>query len=293
MSEITVASTTDTQEAVEQAAGLKAEDAAQPGNEKESQPAVSAAQDEGGEQSDTTWEAGESGDESPEANAAHDEKPPKSRMRKRVDNLTRRVHEQQEELDALRERVGQNGPARSGDSTQGPASPGDSRPVPAGYRTYDEYVEALADWKAGQRLQQQKQVETAQAEQQRAREAFATYNEAAKSARSKYEDFEEVVGRRDLKIPQAAQIAIIESGAVGPDIAYYLGKNPDVCQELAKMSPMRAIARIGQIEAQVQGTVGRPRATASQPQGAGTGTATASPTRRTTTSAPAPITPVG
>jgi hypothetical protein len=285
MSEVTVASTTDTQESVNRAAGLEEGDRSQVTGDREDQ-------HQGPEEGDRLQVTGdrdqEERDSEPEAAAAEssDAKPKKAGVQKRIDTLTRRMYEQQEELDGLRERVNQE--------VQTPVK-GDSRPIASKFRSYDEYIEALADWKAGQRLQQQKQVELAQAEQERTREVFDHYNEAARAARVKYEDFEEVVGRRDLKIPQAVQVAIIEAGDVGPDIAYYLGKNPELCQELAEMSPMRAIARIGQIEGQVTGKQQIPRAARNdKTAGDAVQSSATSPARtRTMTSAPAPITPVG
>ncbi len=151
------------------------------------------------------------------------------------------------------------------------------RPQRGDYQSDDQFVEALTDWKAGQRLQQQKQAEIAQAEEARVRQVMDTYDQAAQSARKKYPDFEKVVGRSDLKIPQAAQLAIIESGSVGPDIAYYLGKHPEVCAELIQMSPSRAVAKIGQIELKV--TKGKEKEQ--------------QPTPAVGRMPPAPITPVG
>lgn len=333
MSEITVASTTDTQQSVNQAAGLDGRhgqpsaDFAAATGEEESQggrpqalghrPQQSSGEEELGTEGTSSESAGrhdetatesETGEqqnrlttEDTEEHGGPGDRGQKAQNRnrqgsaeKRIKSLTRRVYEQQEELDALRERVVGQQPGAPAERAFANSGAEDGRPVPTSFRSYEQYIEALADWKAGQRVQQQKQAELVQAEQERTREVFDTYNEAAKSARVKYEDFEEVVGRRDLKIPQAAQVAIIEAGELGPDIAYYLGKHPEVCQELAQMSPMRAVARIGQIESQVirhgEPTAGhRPQATGHREQEKAASTAT----RTVTTSAPAPITPVG
>jgi hypothetical protein len=200
-------------------------------------------------------------------------------VQKRMDALARRVYEQQEELDALREAA-----ARKDQKTDAAAGP---RPKPTPkdmladgtsmkYSTYEEYIEDLADWKAEQRLAQNRQAEVAQAEQERTQAIFDTYHSAVRAAKVKYEDFEEVVGQR-LQIPQAAQLAIIEAGQHGPDIAYYLGQHPDLCAELCQLSPARVMARIGQIEGEVAGIRNQ----------------TSEARRTPVTRAPAPITPVG
>lgn len=290
MSEITVASTTDTQEAVQQAAGLEPEaaqyDAAaeESHNQSETPPVSKETTDQheasetGGTETAAESEPAEEGEARPQAPGERSQQTRKGRVQKRIDTLTRRLYEQQEELDALRERVSR--PETNSNAQQRP-HPDAKKPAIGDYPSYEEYIEAVADWRSGQRFQQQKQTELVQAEQERTREVFDTYNDAAQAARVKYEDFEEVVGRKDLKIPQAAQAAIIEAGTLGPDIAYYLGKHPEMCYELAEMSPVRAVAAIGQIEATLQGTA---KAPGHRPQ------ATGKP--KTITSAPAPITPV-
>lgn len=307
MSEITVASTTDTQESVDRAAGLNSGGTEVAGDEGEQIQSV-PAEDESEAESETVeeqedrvqvthGEPGQAGDRETEGQQSG--KPGKGGVQKRIDTLTRKLYRQQEDLDALRESVAkpQTQPNRP------PAT--NARPVAGDFKSYEQYVEALTDWKAGQRYDQQKQTEFAQAEQERVREVFDTYNNAAQSARAKYDDFEDVVGRKDLKIPQSAQLAIIEAGEIGPDIAYYLGKHPDLCHELADMSPMRAVAKIGQIEASIQGTGNRELAAASLRQGTARAPVASrnldsnrpqdsvSTSRRPVTSAPAPIAPVG
>lgn len=288
MSEITVASTTDTQEAVQQAAGLEPEAGQQDAVAEESHnQSENPNQDEdtvedGGATSASRAES-ETAEEEANLQSKADKPQPnrKGRVQKRIDTLTRRLYEQQEELDALRDRVSK--PQTDSSAQQRPRSDA-KKPAIGDFPSYEQYIEALADWRAGQRFQEQRQAELVQAEQERTREVFETYNDAAQAARVKYEDFEEVVGRKDLKIPQAAQAAVIEAGPLGPDIAYYLGKHPELCYELAEMSPMRAVATIGQIEAQLQKPGARSQKSEERQQPV--------PRSRTITSAPAPISPV-
>lgn len=316
MSEITVASTTDTQESVDRAAGLNSGGTEVAGDEGEQIPGSPTrggfsrggvetqsvpAEDESEAESETVeeqgdrvqithGESGQAGDR--ETEGQQPGKPGKGGMQKRIDTLTRKLYRQQEDLDALRESVAkpQTQPNRP------PAT--NARPVVANFNSFEQYVDALVDWSTGQRLDQQKQTELVQAEQERVREVFDTYNNAAQSARVKYDDFEDVVGRKDLKIPQSAQLAIIEAGEIGPDIAYYLGKHPDLCHELADMSPMRAVAKIGQIEAAIQGTGGKQQGIARAPVASRNLNSnrpqdSVSTNRKPVTSAPAPIAPVG
>ncbi|HOK55405.1 MAG TPA: hypothetical protein PKV43_13140, partial [Armatimonadota bacterium] len=87
-------------------------------------------------------------------------------------------------------------------------------------------------------------------EQQAAQaQAAARWAEAVEQARKRYEDFDEVVSV-NVPIPQAAFTAILDS-PVGPDIAYYLGKNPDVVRKLNSMvnNPAAVYREIGKLEA--------------------------------------------
>jgi hypothetical protein len=292
MSEITVASTTDTQEAIDQAAGVGPEAAAAAAEEasEQEQPGAGPASRDQAESAAAAGAAEEEGDRSQVTGDRENQQHRKSGVQKRIDTLTRRLYEQQDELDALK-RARPEATGQRPQQTQQPRP----RPTPQDkradgktprYASYEQYVEDLAEWKAEQKLLQNRQAELNQAEQERTQEVFHTYNEAAKTARVKYEDFEEVVGRRDVHIPQAAQVAIIEAGDAGPEIAYYLGKHPEVCAELVEMSPMRAVARIGSIEAELA---------AARPSRSSQSMSSPSSSSRTVSSKskPAPITPVG
>jgi hypothetical protein len=72
-----------------------------------------------------------------------EEKPqekPKRSARERINELTKRAHEAEREVQRLRE-ASERKPAESAE-----------KPNPDKFGSYDEYVEALADWKADQRV---------------------------------------------------------------------------------------------------------------------------------------------
>ena len=85
----------------------------------------------------------------------------------------------------------------------------------------------------------------------------------------KYEDFSEIVLDENLKITEQ-MIEVVNSSERAEDILYYLGKNPDISADIAKMNPVLATREILRIEAKI----------------------TAPPLRKKTTNAPEPITPV-
>jgi len=140
-------------------------------------------------------------------------------------------------------------------------------PKPEEFKTPAEYVDALADWKADQKLAQ------SEANKQK-KQVESTYFDREEKAREKYEDFHTVV-YRDPKdggpaISDVMHGAIMESD-IGPEIAYHLGKNPDEALRIYRLGPLAQAREIGKLEASL----------------------IANPPAKKPSSAPEPITPVG
>lgn len=114
----------------------------------------------------------------------------------------------------------------------------------------EKYAEALSSWTTNKVLAEKEAKETKEAEEAENREVFESYNERVKAAAEKYEDFEEVVGNRNIKIPQVVQLAVMEMEN-GPDVAYWLGKNPEEAAKLVEMRPLSAVRAIERIAAKL------------------------------------------
>lgn len=134
------------------------------------------------------------------------------------------------------------------------------------FRDDEAFTEAqvrhLAERKAQEILEQRSKAE----QTERLREQ---YDERVEKARERYADFVAVVENPLLTINEAMAEFIMDSEH-GPDVGYYLGKNPDKAAQIAQLSPVRAARELSRIEAEI----------ASKPK--------ASPSK-----APDPITPVG
>lgn len=137
-------------------------------------------------------------------------------------------------------------------------------PRPDQFNTAEDYIEAVADWKAEQKITQREQ-------QKRQNEVKTSYAEREESAREKYSDFQDVVYSDDLAISRVMMEAIIESD-LGPEVAYHLGKNPREAERISGLSPVAQAREIGKIEASL---------------------ASKSPDMKKPSSAPEPIKPVG
>ncbi len=176
---------------------------------------------------------------------------------KRVDRLTRRNYEQDQRIERLLESQEQLISRLAGKSAapEAKAPVVAEKPTPDKFATYEEYVEALADYKAEQKidakLASHKERQEKSSEQQQLKETFDAYNHRVAEAQSRYDDFDEVVGRSDIQVPQAVQMAVIELDN-GPDVAYYLGQHPEICEELCAKRPMAAVAMLGRIAATLE-----------------------------------------
>lgn len=134
------------------------------------------------------------------------------------------------------------------------------------FRDDDAYlnaqIEHLAEKKAAQKIAERERAN----QQERVSEAFL---EKAEKAKDRYVDFDAVVGNPTLAINEGMAEFIADSDA-GPDLAYYLGKNPMKAQQIAQLSPIKAARELTRLEAELS----------------------AKPKPRLS-SAPPPITPVG
>lgn len=150
----------------------------------------------------------------------------------------------------------------------------------------DEYIEALADWKAEQavikREQQQREAQL-RADAEAIDNAFVA---RIKKATAEIEDFEEVVSASNVNIPDFMVMAIKESDN-GPLLTYYLAKHQDEARRIAAMRPIQALKQLMQIERDLSEDEPNPPAV-SQPKTKPRAPEPISPVRGTTTPNPAP-----
>ena len=216
--------------------------------------------------------AGDTADESEshaESDTANDgeSQPKKNRFNERISELVRQRNDARERAADMERRLaaleaGKNQPEPKG------------KPNQDDFKTWEDYQEALVDWKTEQKLQQERAREAQEAESARLQRNFAAYNRQVSEATAKYEDFEEVVGRDDLLIPQVAQLAIYELDN-GAEVAYYLAKHPEQLEKLVEMnsdSLIKVVAEVTRISDRLKGS----------PE-----------TKRPVSNAPNPIKPVG
>lgn len=249
-----LSSTTDTQEQVNEAAGIKPTEA----EASEGEEPTTAAATETAEETESQKPKGKGG------------------FQRKIDKLTKRITDTESRAEAAERRAkeAEERLAKSAESApaQEPVKT-DVRPKLADYKTPEEWAEALTDWK----LEQRDAAARKQAEEDERREVFDSYQARKDEAKAKHEDWDDVMEEiqdQNVTIPPAAHNAIIESDQ-GPEIAYYLATHEEARERIEGMTSAISIAReIGRIEALVT-----PKANGSPKQ--------------IRTNAPRPITPVG
>jgi hypothetical protein len=159
-------------------------------------------------------------------------------------------------------------------------APKDGKPDQDKFETYEEYAEALMDWKVDQRMVAQESEHRVRIEQDQAQKAHessvATLHERIDTFREANPDFDAVIEKgKDLPMTRPMQDSVLNSD-LGPALMYHLSKNPEECDRISQLHPMAAIKEMGKLEARLEDVSTGP-----------------SSSTHSVTKAPKPIKPVG
>lgn len=217
----------------------EARKAGKPAEEPEAEPeeAEEAAEGEeakGEEQEEPEQEAGESEE-------SEEEKPRRRRRRSRRDRALAELRRENEEIRRQLEEMRQS---------RRPAEPREQD-----FPDYSDYLRARDEFSREQGRREasaeaEKQREAA--ERQRAQTAMQERaRKFTEDGQAKYGDFFQVALNSDNfdPSPEVAQVILDSDRAV--DVAYYIGKHPDVAERLEAMTPTQAAREIGRIEARL------------------------------------------
>lgn len=126
-----------------------------------------------------------------------------------------------------------------------------AKPVSDNFATYDEYLEALADFKAEQKIveidEKRRQAEYEQQQRSEVDRQTERRHALLDEGESKYADFEEVVSKSTLQIAEPAYLAILESD-ISSELVYHLAKDAAEADRISKLSPYAQAKEIGKIE---------------------------------------------
>lgn len=183
------------------------------------------------------------------------------KAKKRIGTLTRenyRLQQENERLKAEREK---------------PVIPSEPKAEPRqeDFEDYDDFQKAHTKWTVDEGIRQNDVAKQKQSEKQtserEAHERQIAFEDRADELRETMEDFDEVAKSAEMirfysEVPHLAEI--VEGNEKGPEIAYFLGNNPDKAVELARLSPYQAAVEIGKLESKLS-TNPKPRAASKAP----------------------------
>jgi len=225
----------------------------------------------------------------PESSSADPEagKPPAKGVQKRLDELTRNWRDEQRAREATQrqltealetmKRLAEGKPAVEAKADADDPEP--AEPDVKGYTDqeryntdYRAYLKQMARWEGRQEFksQQKRQAEetSKRTREEQARKSSETYLSHATKARTKYPDYDDVTGANTnpaLVVTHAMADAIVEMGETGPDVAYYLGKNPEESQRIANLSPRAQFLELGAIKATLKSETTKPSVSQAKP----------------------------
>lgn len=173
-------------------------------------------------------------------------KPRNPGVQKRLDELTRNWRQTERDRDHWRELAMRN----QGHSQQQPqAAQGEPTLEQFGGDPAKFYAEH-ARWAAREELRRAKDEEASQKKQERERERHQKYEERVNKTRTKYEDFDDLV--TDPALPITPDMAdYIRESDEGPEVAYWLAKNPQEAARIAQMNGRDADRALARIEARL------------------------------------------
>jgi len=140
------------------------------------------------------------------------------------------------------------GKAKTSGDEQEPADPKPAgKPTIEQYNTYDEYMEALADWKVEQKLIARQQENFKNEKQEHYKKRIATFQEKLVEAADEDPEILDYYQDQTLPISTTMGDVLLES-EVGPQLLKYLGENRKEAARIARLSPYAAAKELGKIE---------------------------------------------
>lgn len=235
--------------------------------ESEGEDSAKAQQDDetdnDGEQ-DQANDKDDKADNADDAGAKDDKpKPKRQRFQKRIDRLTREKAEAERRAEEAERRLRDSQQGKGDKKPKGKQSgPSGEEPEPSDFDSYGDYLDALSEWKAndnddaddkaGDDSDKGKDDKDDKGKDDKPdpefEEALAEVTESFADVKSRYKDFDEVIGQQDLSITADMVKAMAEADEPG-EVAYYLGKNKQEATRIAGLSSIAQAREIGKLEA--------------------------------------------
>lgn len=159
----------------------------------------------------------------------------------RIDELTRKHRESEREAAYWRQRAESR-------EAQDSAKAAPEKPTPDKFENYGDFVEALTEWKADEKVNAKLKERDAESEKKQAADKRnSTWAERSAAARAKHSDFDSVIAASQVPVADHV-IAVLEDSEIGPELAYHLDRHPEIAERLNKLGPLAAAREVGRIE---------------------------------------------
>jgi hypothetical protein len=202
----------------------------------------------------------------------------KSGYIRKIDKLTARVNAERERAERAEMLLAQKAAGDKAPEPKVEAKIPDGEPQADQFETYQEYVNALTDWKVEQKFKAREEAEKKTALEREQEKLFTSHQERVKSFAEKTKDFQDVMESVD-HIPVSVTLQdIILNSDNGPELMYTLAKDPENFERIAKLGPIAAAREIGRIESKIN----HDAKTSEEPK-----------ITKQVTNAPKPIAPIG
>jgi len=164
----------------------------------------------------------------------------KTAIQKRFDQLTYERRKAETERDRLLSIIEKN----QGKEKEEPVKD------PTTFATIEEYTDYLVEKKMSEKMAIIDHKNAQSAAQRMAETKIQSFNTKAAAFLEKNPDFYDVINDPLIETTTIIQDALIESEN-GPDVAYYLAKNPAELAKLNNMTPYQQVLALGKIEAKL------------------------------------------
>lgn len=241
---LVVSSTTDSQEAVNAAAGIETEAPAEQQEQAVKAPPKTVeppdeAEEETEEEADGEEKEGDEEPAKPKRTGGFQRKI--ERLVRENEYLARRFHELAQQ---------QRPPQQP--QQQQPQPVADGRPRQDQFDSYDEYLDKLTDWKLEARLQQEHTAQQQRHQAAQQQERLTGWQQRVGQFKSEAPDFEDVLESVDhINLTPVLQQAIM-ADALGPKLAYELARRPEDFARIASLDPVGALTALGEFKARLE-----------------------------------------
>ena len=189
--------------------------------------------------------------EAKEAEKEPDESSLPEGVKKRIDKVTRQKYEAIAEANRLKAEI---------EALKAQSAPKQTEPQMQDFDTFDEYTNALAEYKYNQKTQAQAQQYNQQAQAQKVAQEWQSKVEKVRSVIPDFDDVFNNVANIEFA-PMA--IEAVAQHPKGAGIAYMLGKDVGEAYRIAALPPVQQLIAIGEIAARLN--VPKPKTVSTAP----------------------------